>query len=116
MRLMSFFYTVAQFKDGSKDVTRRYGWRHLEAGDRLMAVEKSQGRHRGESLVHMGEIEVVSVWRGPLRLSMDVHPGDPAREGYPDLSDDEFVDMFWRLAKCTPHTTITRIEFKKVRR
>jgi hypothetical protein len=37
MRNMSFFLTTAQFLDGTKDVTRRKGWRFLKPGDRFMA-------------------------------------------------------------------------------
>lgn len=40
-RLMSFAKTVPQFRDGTKDVTRRDGWKHLRPGDVVEAVEWS---------------------------------------------------------------------------
>ena len=43
MRNMSFFMTTKQFEDGSKDITRRFGWWNLKPGDRVKAVKKAMG-------------------------------------------------------------------------
>ena len=37
MRNISFSLTTRQFRDGSKDVTRRVNWQNLKPGDHLMA-------------------------------------------------------------------------------
>lgn len=47
MRLMSFSLTTAQYRAGTKDVTRRLGWEYLKAGDRIMGCEKVMGRRKG---------------------------------------------------------------------
>jgi hypothetical protein len=49
-RNISFALTTAQFLDGSKDVTRRIGWKNLNAGDVLCAVKKGMGLKPGEKI------------------------------------------------------------------
>lgn len=111
MRLISFFLTTPQFLDGSKDVTRRLGWKNVKPGDRLMAVRKSQGRKRGEPIERLGEIEVTAVSRIPLWAISWV---DCCREGFPDLDPDGFIAMFCKHMGCERDTTVTRIEFRRV--
>ena len=43
MRNMSFSATVQQVRDRTKTVTRRVGWKTLQPGEVLRAVEKGQG-------------------------------------------------------------------------
>lgn len=118
MRNFSFSLTEQQFLDGSKDVTRRLGWEYLKVGDRLMGCRKCMGRKPGEPLVRLGEIEVVSVRREPLRqLVRDRTYGreECRREGFPQMGPWEFVEFFISShAKCTALTTVTRIEFRRV--
>lgn len=111
MRNISFALTTAQFLDGSKDVTRRLGWENLKPGTRLMGCRKCMGLRPGEVLERLGVIEVVSVTREPL-YDICRYPADCRREGFPDLTPVEFVDMFCRHMKCKPETLVTRIEFK----
>ena len=116
MRNISFALTTAQFKDGSKDVTRRLGWKFLKPGDRLMACEKCQGIQKG-GLVRLGEIEVLHVSIQPLnRMTDHAKWGaeEAGREGFPQLSGAGFVEMFCNHMKCDPSEEITRIEFRKV--
>lgn len=112
MRNISFFLTEPQFRAGTKDVTRRLGWKGLQPGARLMAVRKSQGRKRGEHLVELGEIEVVSVRRERLDA---ITKADVEREGFYLSSPAEFVEMFCSHMKCEPDTEVTRIEFRRLR-
>ena len=111
MKLISFFLTTPQFLDGSKDVTRRLGWKNLKPGDRLMAVRKAQGLKKGEHPEKLGVIEVVSVRREPL---WSIDNDDVKREGFPDMVWEDFVDMFCKHMKCERSTRVTRIEFKRV--
>jgi hypothetical protein len=111
MRNISFALTTKQFLDGSKTVTRRLGWRDLRPGDRLMACKKCMGLGRGEKIVRLGVIEVVSVRVEPLSAITDA---DVVREGFPDLLRLEFVAMFMREMKCSADASVTRIEFKKL--
>lgn len=110
MKHISFAMTIDAFVSGQKDVTRRSGWRTLEPGDRLMAVEKAMGLKKGEKMQKLGEIEVVDVRREPLD---SITAEDVAREGYPDMSQAEFVAKFCKANKCFPDAAVTRIEFKR---
>ncbi len=114
MRNISFSLTIAQFKDSSKDVTRRLGWGNLKPGQDLMACEKCQGIKPGEQLVRLGKIIVMSAGIERLdKLISDPRYGreEVAREGFPDLTPAEFVAMFCKHMKCEPSQLITRIAF-----
>jgi len=110
MRNISFFLTKQQFLDGTKDVTRRLGWKSLKSGDKLMGVEKGQGIKKGE-LVRFGPIEVISARIEPLYI---INQEEVRREGFPEISPDQFITMFCKHMKCIPQTAVTRIEFKKI--
>lgn len=117
MRNISFSLTEAQFLDLTKDVTRRLGWKFLKPGARLMGCRKCMGLKPGESIVRLGEIEVVSVRREPLnRMTADASYGhaEAIREGFPEMTGGQFVEMFTSHMKAMPETEITRIEFKHV--
>tara|TARA_R110002124_G_C8682364_1_gene492244 strand:- start:147 stop:497 length:351 start_codon:yes stop_codon:yes gene_type:complete len=114
MRNISFALTTAQFLDGSKDVTRRLGWANLKPGTRLMGCRKCMGLKPGETLERLGVIEVVSVFRERLHW-IETYDDDCRREGFPDLTPEEFVAMFCGHMKCRPETMVTRIEFKRVK-
>lgn len=111
MRHISFSLTEKAFLDGSKDVTRRLGWRVLRRGDRLMAVRKSMGLAKGERVKKLGEIEAVSV---SLEALDSITDEDVVREGFPEMSAAGFVRMFCKHLRCNPWTIITRIEFRRV--
>ncbi|MDP3562905.1 MAG: hypothetical protein Q8R70_00290 [Methanoregula sp.] len=122
MKNISFFATKEQFRDGSKDVTRRINWLNLNKGDVLMAVEKCQGIKPGE-LVRMGPIEITQVSREPLSDIITCPVRGPSckpettREGFPKISPHTFVEIFKEInPKCTDNTVITRIQFRKISR
>lgn len=48
---MSVSLTEDAVRDRRKTVTRRLGWKFLEAGDRLTLCRKVMGRRKGEPLV-----------------------------------------------------------------
>lgn len=112
MRNMSFSMTEPQFLDDSKDVTRRLGWENLKPGTRLMAVRKAMGLKPGEKVVKLGEIEVVSVRREPLNA---ITQDDCRREGFPDMTPDQFVTMFSNAMRVCKDRTVTRIEYRRVK-
>lgn len=110
-RNISFSMTEPQFTDGSKDVTRRMGWKNLKPGDLLMACRKCMGLKRGEKIHRLGLIRVVSARREPLNV---ITPIEVVRDGFPDMSVEEFIKFFCAGHRgCTPESTITRIEFQK---
>ncbi len=111
MRRISYSLTTPQFLDGTKDVTRRLGWRALVAGDRLMAVEKAMGLKKGEKHVELGVVEIVSV---RLERLDAITLADVRREGFPDRDVAWFVAYFCKAMKCTPATHVNRIEFRRI--
>jgi len=113
MRNMAFSLTTKQFLNRTKTVTRRFGWKGLRPGDRFCAVEKCQGLKKGEHVRRLGVCEVVDVGREPLD-EIGWRPGDVAREGFPELTPEEFVNFFCGHMHCTPDTIVTRIRFKRV--
>lgn len=111
-RLMSVSLTEPQVVARVKDVTRRMGWLNLRPGDRLTLCRKVMGRKRGEPLVRIVDVEIVSVRRERLDL---ITAEDCAREGFPDMSPAEFVEFFCKSHKgCLPASLVTRIEWRYV--
>jgi hypothetical protein len=109
MRNMSFAITTRQMYDEVKDVTRRLGWWHLHAGDVVMAVEKGMGLKKGEKIKRIYPIEILSV-RWERLYAIKYRPADLAREGFPELSAEEFIDMFCQSHKgCTDWSVVNRI-------
>lgn len=111
MRNMSFSLTTPQFVAGTKDVTRRMGWKNLKPGDLVQAVEKGMGLKKGEKVKKLAVIRVISARREKL-CYMDEE--DVAREGFPTWDTVDFVKMFMRANSCSADEIITRIEFEKI--
>lgn len=117
MRNISFSLTEPQFLDGSKTVTRRLGWKFLKPGDRLMGCRKCMGLKPGESIVRLGEIEVVSVRDEALScmiVDREYGQAEAIKEGFPEMTGKAFVTMFRSHIKATPDRLVTRIEFRHV--
>jgi hypothetical protein len=118
LRLMSFAMTEPQYVDGSKDVTRRLGWwdtkndrPRLRPREVFMGAQKCQGLRKGEKVVPLGESEHVSSRRERVDA---ITPDDVRREGFPDMTVEEFIAFFCRANRCQRDTLITRIEFRRV--
>lgn len=111
MKNMSFSLTERQFLAGEKDVTRRLGWKSLKIGDRVRAVRKAMGLKKGENIVVLGVIRIVSVRREKLGA---ITHAECAREGFGDMNPAQFCEMFASHMEATPETVVTRIEFKRV--
>lgn len=113
MRNISFALTTDQIRARTKTVTRRLGWKTLRPGTLLRAVVKSRGLKPGETVQPLAVIRVVKVTREPLR-EIARHGDDPALEGYPQMTPEQFVAHFCGHMKVTPDTEVTRIEFEYV--
>lgn len=118
MRNISFSMTKPQFRDGSKDVTRRNGWWNAVPLEKLKGCEKCQGLGPGGKIVVMGIIQLVNVRPEPLRRMIDEPEygrDECRREGFPHMSPEEFVD-FWCSGhkKTTPASIINRLQFVHV--
>lgn len=108
-RLMSVSMTEDAVRSRIKTVTRRKGWVNLKPGDRLTLCRKVMGRRRGEPLVRIVDVEVVSVRREPLE---QITAEDVAREGFPGMSPEEFIQQFFVDAQgIQPNAEVTRIEW-----
>lgn len=105
---MSFALTTGQFRRREKWVTRRLGWWFLRPGDVVMGVEKGMGLRRGETVVRLGLIRIVSVRAEPLAV---ITAADVVAEGFPDKDPEWFIDMFCHHNRVTPETVVNRIEF-----
>jgi hypothetical protein len=111
-RHISFSMTTPQFLDGSKDVTRRNGWKQLKVGDELCAAKKCMGLKSGESIERLGMIRVTDVRRERLDA---ITADDVRREGFPDMTPADFITFFCGgHTGVTPSSTITRIEFERI--
>ena len=114
-RLMSVAFTEAAVRERRKTVTRRKGWAFLKPGDRLTLCRKVMGRKKGEPLVRIVDVQVVSVRREPLlALTMDLTYGqhEVEREGFPGMSPEEFVEQFFvKAQRMRVEDEVTRIEW-----
>jgi hypothetical protein len=107
-RNMSFAITTDQMRRRSKTVTRRMGWWFLKPGDIVNAVEKARGLKKGKRVRRICRIRIMST--RPEILSR-ITQGDCAREGFPEMTPSEFVEMFCCANRCRPDNQVNRIEF-----
>ena len=110
-RNMSFMLTTEQFKNQTKTVTRRLGWDFIKPGDIVNGCEKCQGLRKGEKIKKLGQIRIISTVANKLKF---ITPEDCAREGFPEMAPEEFIEFFCRHNKCTPDTYVNRIEFEYI--
>ena len=108
-RLMSVALTEDAVRERRKTVTRRLGWTFLKPGDRLTLCRKVMGRKKGEPLVRIAEVEVVSVRREPLYW---VTADDVEREGFPGMDLWDFIQFFREHMHVGATATVTRIEWR----
>lgn len=81
----------------------------------MQAVEKAQGLKKGEHPVKLCVIRIKG--KRPERLSrmiddMDYGREECIREGFPNLTPQEFVAMFRKANNCEAWQPINRIEFE----
>lgn len=113
-RNISFSMTTEQIRNRAKTVTRRKGWKSLRPGDVLNACVKCMGLKPGEKIERLGQIVVVDVRLERLSImSTDRMYGkrDAAREGFPELTGNQFVAMFLKHMGGDVDQIVTRIQF-----
>ena len=113
LRRISFALTQPQILDGTKDVTRRLGWRSLKPGALLLGVDKAMGLSAGQKSKQLAIIEIVSVRRERLDSITD---DDVRREGFNFGDAHWFASMFVDAMRCEIGSEVTRIEFRFVAR
>lgn len=109
MRCMSFFLTTDQIRNRTKTVTRRMGWKSLQPGQEFWACRRCQGLKKGEKVEKLARLRCVS---NEVVVLQSIDESDVRREGFPDMSPDEFVAMFCRHMKVEPTALVQRIEFE----
>ena len=110
-RNMSFMLTKEQVYNQTKTVTRRLGWHFLKSGDEIWACEKCQGLTKGEKITKISPLKIIST---SLIHLWNIVKIDCKKEGFPDLSPNQFVEMFCKEMKCNPDTLVNRIEFEYI--
>ena len=116
-RLMSVAFTEQAVRDRTKTVTRRKGWQFAKPGDRITLCRKVMGRKKGEPLERICDVVLHSVTREPLsdllRTDISNNEGEVAREGFPGMSPEEFIQRFFVEAQgMSPEDVVTRIEWR----
>lgn len=113
-RNMSFMLTTEQYKNQTKTVTRRLGWKFAQLGEVTNGCEKCQGLKKGQKIVKLGQHYWINLRWEPLNrmLNDPVYGAEECiKEGFPDMTPQEFVAMFCQHNKCTPETLVHRMEF-----
>ncbi|MEJ1396368.1 MAG: ASCH domain-containing protein [Candidatus Sedimenticola sp. (ex Thyasira tokunagai)] len=108
-RNMSFAMTTDQIKAQTKTVTRRFGWWFLKPGDVVRGVEKAMGLKKGEKVKQLAMVRIVSTRPEPLNA---ITKEDVIREGFPDWTPSQFIQMLVDHYKIDPAKTVNRIEFE----
>ena len=109
MRNMGFRTCPEQIRNRTKTVTRRLGWDFLNPGDILQACERCLGLKKGETTTKLTKIRVVSIRSQPLN---QISQEDVIKEGYPDWTQEDYIQHFCKTFKVKPTTTVNRIEFE----
>jgi hypothetical protein len=111
-RNMSFAITTQQVINETKTVTRRNAWWNAKVGQLIFACKKCMGLKKGEKVERLKLICLTDVRKEPLNA---ITPEDVVREGFPEMTTAEFIEMFCRTHKgVTPDTEIMRLEYKYI--
>jgi hypothetical protein len=128
---MSFALTTDAARNRTKTVTRRLGWEFLKPGDRVQQVVKGMGLKPGEHPEKIHVIEIVSNDAEPLIAIVGIpcrHQcalerckrrdecamRETAREGFPEMTEGDFVRMFIAHMGGAADQIVNRIEFRYV--
>ena len=109
----AFSMTKEQYRNRTKTVTRRNG-KMPPVGVDVFGIEKGQGIPKGGHVVRMGIHRFISIRDEPLRRMIDepmYGQAECIREGFPNLTPDEFVKMYCKANNCTPDQIVHRGEF-----
>jgi hypothetical protein len=111
-KALSYFLTTDQVRRREKTVTRRLKC-SLKPGELFWAVEKVQGLKKGEkhnrlALCRCLKNDQVTL-NGPTMT-----PDDCRREGFPEITPQQFVEMFCKHMRCEPDKQVRRVDFEYV--
>ena len=107
-RIIGFSFMIDLIRSRVKTVTRRIGWLFLKPGDELIAAENAFGLRKGEKVVPETLIRVVDT---RVERLAEITEADCAKEGFPEMAPEQFVEMYCDEYNCEPDTKVNRIEF-----
>jgi hypothetical protein len=110
--LMAFSMTIDQLIMGMKDVTRRQSTK-LKPGQIFIGVDKSMGFKAGQKPIRLAVLKCIRTHEETLE-DIYRYPEDCAREGFPDFSPGQFIDMLCSHYGAKPEMPVVRIEFQKL--
>jgi len=116
-RNQSFMLTKEQYRSRIKTVTRRVGWRFAKVGELVNGCEQCQGLKKGQRIIVMGQHRFIDLRWEPLRRLIDepdYGAEEVIKEGFPDMTPAEFVEMFCRANRCQPDIEVHRMRFEYV--
>lgn len=106
---MSFSLTTEAIQTKDKTVTRSQGWSQLRVGDLIQPIEKGMGLKKGEKQVLIGKpIVILEITTDEIQA---IDLADVRREGFPDMSVEEFIHMYCKANKVKPWDRCRRICF-----
>lgn len=83
----------------------------MKPGSQLMGCEKCQGLGKGGKIIRLGVIQVEDV---RTEMLVNITKEEVIKEGFPDMTPNEFIEMFCKHMKCGRYDTVTRIEFSYI--
>jgi hypothetical protein len=110
-RNMSFSLTTEQIRNGTKTITRRFGWWNLKPGEIVNACIKCMGLKKGERVEIIRQIRIVSIRTERL---CKITKKELIKEGFPKMSPLQFISFFLDSHKSIagPLIEVNRIEFE----
>ena len=115
MRHISFYLTQDQIRRREKTVTRRNGWAFAVKGMVLLGVVKGQGIPKGEKVQALCIIEITSArveYLNAMTADLEYGLQEVVKEGFPEMTPDQFVTMYCEHNASLPYQWVRRIEFK----
>ncbi|MEO9633116.1 MAG: ASCH domain-containing protein, partial [Sulfitobacter sp.] len=73
--------------------------------------EKAMGLKPGEKIKKISQIRIISTRTEPLSA---ITSDDCVREGFPDFTPAQFIEMLTTHYKCDPAKPVNRIEFEYI--
>lgn len=115
MTNMAFSKSIIPMREFRKTVTRRYGQHNAKPAQIIQAVEKAQGIPKGEHVVPICEIQLLTPrWERADRMITDQAYGEREviLEGFPEMKPSEFVEMLCDMNKKRADELVHRLEFR----
>lgn len=76
-----------------------------------MGVVKGRGIPKGGKIQKLHPFRITKKDREQL-FQINLRTGDCAKEGFPQMTNDQFIDLYCKHNGGDEHQTITRIEFE----